>query len=423
MSLRRVAQLVVPLFALVANPPAPVRADAWSASLPIDARAPIEIGRAAHVESLSELYAPVAFAGELDLVVVDLTNPAQPVDRTVDIWPSAVQSLGATAYAAPENRIGGAFVDAATSDLRFWSCSPPCVTVDVTLVDGLRDWADADSDAAGHDLAAGAVDVATGEYLVFDSTDGGASFGSLRTLATAGVLRAAQGGERAKLVVDPQATGASGAFHCVFHEVVTGGQATEKRLDCAWGSMPSFVAPVATDVASPGGQADRFVENACAALSFDPGVVACQFDRRADASVRAVIVDFAGGLARDRNLGAMPPGPATPRYGALAVDEFDDVLNKVELVSGGGPGRTALNSTWAPGSAPPDSMRSSALPTSTAGPLGVGLGRDCDGPFSCRRFLAGLFGDGGLRLSIKPMPFFDDGFEPGSASRWSSLAP
>ena len=256
MRVRRASQFVVSLLTcsgLAAH------ADAWSPLASIDARTPIEIGRAAWVESDAELYAPVAFAGELELVIVDLANPSQPVPRTVDVWPAAVQSLGSAAWSGPSNRLGGAFVDAATSDLRFWSCAPPCLTVDVVLVDGVRNWADADSDVAGHDFVAGGVDVANGDYLVFDTVDGGASFGVFRQLASAGILRTAQGGERARLVVDPQTTDASGAFHCVFHERSAGGQATEKLLDCAWGSMPAFTAPVASDVASPGGQASRLI--------------------------------------------------------------------------------------------------------------------------------------------------------------------
>ena len=420
MRMRRASQFVVFLCLCEA---VAAHADAWSALSSIDARTPLEVGRAAWVESDAELYAPVAFAGELELVVVDLTDPAQPVPRTVNVWPAAVQSLGSAGYSGPSNRLGGAFVDAATSDLRFWSCSPPCQTVDVALVDGVRNWADADSDVAGHDFVAGGVDVANGDYLAFDTVDGGASFDVFRQIASAGVLRTAQGGERARLVVDPQSTDASDAFHCVFLERSAGGQATEKLLDCAWGSMPAFTAPMASDVANPGGQVDRFVENACVALPFDPGVVACVFDRRADASVRAVIVDSAGGLARDRVLGAMPPGTATPRYAALQANAFDTVLNKVELVSGGGPSRAASNWTWAPGSAPPDSLRGSALPTVSPGPLGVGLGRTCDAPLSCRLFLAALVGDAGLRLTVKPMPYFDDGFETGGGSRWSVVQP
>ncbi len=402
---------------------APVCADRWAAPALIDARAPLEIGRAAYVETLSELYAPVAFAGKLELVIVDLANPAQPVDRTVDLWPAAISSLGAAGYVAPDNRLGGAFVDAASSDLVFWSCAPPCLSVVTTLVDSSRNWSDADSDVAGHDFVAGGVDAATGEYRIFDSTDGGLTFDLLRQLSTAGVLRSSQGGERARLVVDPQASAASGAFHCVFHERPAAGQATEKRLDCAWGTTPAFDEPVATDVPNPTGSADRFVESSCAALPFAAGVVACIFDRRADATVRAVIVDFVGGLARERNLGPMPTGSATPRYSALQVHEFDDVLDKIELVAGGGAGQPARNWSWAPGSALPDSMRSSTLPTSTAGPLAAGLGRDCAEPSSCRRFLAGLYGDNGLRLTLKAIPLFDDGFEPASTGRWTAVTP
>ena len=99
------------------------------------------------------------------------------------------------------------------------------------------------------------------------------------------------------------------------------------------------------------------------------------------------------------------------------------MLNKVELVGGGGSGQAARNWSWAPGSAPPDSVRDSTLPTATPGPLGVGLGRTCAAPLSCRLFLAALVGDGGLRLTVKPMPTFDDGFETGGASRWSVVNP
>ena len=394
----------------------------------IDPRTPLEIGGPVFVPATSEAYVPVVFDGQFDLVIPDFTNLLEPPVRLVDILPPSASAFAigpAWEILAPNHYVGGSFVDA-DFDLMWWRCPPPCASVTTHPVNTAQTWVDSQSAAVGPDFLAGGLNYGTGAYQVFYSPDGGVSWSPFRTLAPAGGIYASfDGGERVGFVVDPAATNRNTAINCIFYELlVSGGTATQKRLNCATGTTPAFDLLVATDVPNTARVFDKFIENLCRfrrAPVPAPPIVACAFNSRQSVASWLLSYDLVGGTLGLEPLGGVPAGNQIFGYGLSPFDEFIQILS----ASGNGAPAHAWTSSdyW-------NTLLHQGGPAMVPGPVAtIDFAPPAASGFR-NRMVAAFYQQylgpppaTGTFVSVREIPRFYDGFESGNTLRWSGVHP
>ena len=421
--------LLLPAVPLVAIAP-------WSASVGVLDQTPLEMAQALPGVDVGGTRMPVAIVfNSVPRFRLGLVDPFGAGGAGTMSF-ATIDSAGAnfalgTIAETTSGRIGGSYVTSGF-DLRFWTCLAPCSTVQTFAIDTVSTWIDSNSAASGDLFVVAGLDNATGFVHLYTSPDG-AVWTPLRTVSPAGgFYRNFDGGERLGLGVDPvavvhlspsgEATEAVG-MNCVFGESVLAFPNVQKGIHCANGPVPIAYAPTLGDVQDAGGQASPEIENR---VFMENGAVVGIFTRRQDGKAY-VFRHPPGGVPTLTQVGNSPTGPEF--FGISLSGRFSFTHSRAGMIHS----ELGLRLEF-------------VADEVTQAPAGVGTGPQGtpEGPIALLPSPPGCLLEGcdelvmagthfyffategttvGVGLAKRPIPHFEDSFEPGNTTRWSAAVP